>query len=78
MCLSVLVIENSLVSTSRSKDPIVLQKVGELLSNMHILLLKKALKRLKEQLNGIATNLNVKVKGAGDLALPHVFMKFRF
>ena len=60
----VLVVENSLVSTSRSKDPIVLQKVGELLSNMHILLLKKALKRLKEQSNGIATNLNVKLKGA--------------
>ena len=59
----VLVVENSLISTSRSKDPIVLQKVGELLSNMHILLLKKALKRLKEQSTNIATNLNVKLEG---------------
>ena len=41
-----------------------LEKVGELLSNMHILLLKKALKRLKEHSTGIATNLNVKLKGA--------------
>ena len=67
----VAIVENALVSTVKSKDsgsevkdPTVLEKVGELLSNIHILFVKKALKRLKKQSMGIQTDLNLKLKGA--------------
>lgn len=45
----VAIFENSIVSVDKSKDPILLEKVGEVLANLHILLIKKALKGLKNK-----------------------------
>lgn len=54
-------IENTITSDSTSRTKIrVMEKVGELLSNMHIILAKKGLKQSKDLLTSVPTRLELK------------------